>query len=237
MGEASQCLSCPTAHWSTQDHDLYCTALDSQRTEWATLFSKSGGTNKFLFLLCENEVLVTMRTGLTGSFEVTLVTKLIKYFMPITHFNHGRWHLLPELRSIFTTALLIGHNPCKACFFLQPTQFKIQNISRMLDFNYLKKQSEHSPLCWFGIVQKPRAQKLQPDTGQLTPPFPSSSLPTLLSAHEWHSHLCCCHPQNNAREGCHCVFLWWQVWKVTVHEIQWEGIGEGTEEFFIYSYS
>lgn len=102
----------------------------------------------------------------------------------------------------------------------------------MLDFNYLKKQSEQSPLWWFGIVQKPRAQKLQPDTGQLTPPFPFSSLPTLLFSHEWHSHLCCCHPQNNARMGHHCVFLWWQVWKVTMHEMQWEGIGEGTEEFF-----
>lgn len=122
MGEASQCLFCPTAHWSTQDYSLYCTALYSQRTAWATLFSKSGGTSKFIFLLCENEVLVTMWTGLIGSFEVTLVTKLIKYLMPIIHFNHGRWHLQPELRSIFTT----GHNPCKACFFLQPTYFKIQ---------------------------------------------------------------------------------------------------------------
>lgn len=63
----------------------------------------------------------TMWTGLIGSFEVTLVTKLIKYLMPIVHFSHGRWHLLPELWSIFTTALLKGHNPCKACFFLKDT--------------------------------------------------------------------------------------------------------------------
>lgn len=102
--------------------------------------------------------------------------------MPIIHFNHGRWHLLPELWSIFTTALLKGHNPCEACFFLQPTQFKIQNIRRMFDFNYLKKQSQQSHLRWFGTVQKSRAQKPQPDMGQRNPPFPSSSLPTLLSS-------------------------------------------------------
>lgn len=41
-GEASQCLSCPTARWSTQDYGLHCTACSSRRVvAWATLFPKS----------------------------------------------------------------------------------------------------------------------------------------------------------------------------------------------------
>lgn len=39
----------------------------------------------------------------------------------------------------------------------------------------MRKWWELSPLCCFSIVQKPRAQKPQPATGQLTPPSPSSS--------------------------------------------------------------
>lgn len=142
-GEASRCLSCPTAHWSTQDYGLHCTAFSSQRVvAWATLFSKSARNKPVHILLWENKVSAAMWKGLIGSFEVTLVTKLINNLMPIIHFNHGRWHLLPELRSTFTTAVLLkGHNQLKACFvFLQPAQFQIQNVGSMLDFNYLKKK-------------------------------------------------------------------------------------------------
>lgn len=74
-------------------------------------------TSQFIFLLQENEVSAAMWKGLIGSFEVILVTKLINNLMPIIHFNHGRWHLLPELQSTFTTAALLkGHNQLKACF-------------------------------------------------------------------------------------------------------------------------
>jgi len=68
--------------------------------------------------------------------------------------------------------------------------------------------------------------------GQLTPPSPSSSFHTadiLISG-------TAAAPWNNASKGSHCVLRWWQGWKTTVHETQWEGIREGREEFCIYSY-
>lgn len=103
----------------------------------------------------------------------------------------------------------------------------------MLGFNYLKKtiRAITFELIWHSSkAQSPETTARDGTTHP--PPFPSSFLPTLLFSQDWNSHLHCCHPRNNVRKGCHCVFLWWQVWEVTVHEIQWEGIGEGREEVF-----
>lgn len=96
---------------------LHCLTL-TENSMSPSVFKIMWNKQVHIFALRERGIGITMWTGLMISFEVTLVSKLIKYLMPIIHFNHGRWHLLPELWSIFTTVLLKGHNPRKACFFL-----------------------------------------------------------------------------------------------------------------------
>lgn len=99
--ETSQYLSCPT-HRTT-----VCISLPSPPGEHRESVVSQHRTSQFVFLLQENQVSAAMWKGLIGSFEVILVTKLINNLMPIIHFNHSRWHLLPELQSIFTTAALL----------------------------------------------------------------------------------------------------------------------------------
>lgn len=172
----SHCTLIHTGLWFV----LHCLIL-TENSMSPSVFRIRWNKQVHIFALREWGIGIAMWSGLIKSFEVTLVSKLIKYLMPIIHFNHGRWHLLPELWSILTTVLLKGHNPRKACCFLQTTQFKTQNISRTVDFNYLKKQRLTFVLIWHSSKAQSTETTARHRTTHPTLPFLLPPHPPLLT--------------------------------------------------------